>query len=132
MNRVLLVEDSAESQRLVAIALDRSYDLVYASTFEEAKELIQRTHFDLAILDITLPDGDGYQLCSLLQNNDATKEIPIIFLTAHNDVTNKLMGFSLGAEDYIVKPIDPAQLRARIELKVRSLKNRSSSSDTVK
>lgn len=131
MHRILLVEDSIESQRLVALALDRSYDLVCASTLEEAESFISRSPFDLVLLDITLPDGDGYQLCSFLQNDSVTKDIPIVFLTAHSDVTNKIMGFSLGADDYIVKPFDPLQLRGRIDSKIRSLKNKKHSGEII-
>ncbi|OFZ12487.1 MAG: hypothetical protein A2Z20_04820 [Bdellovibrionales bacterium RBG_16_40_8] len=132
MNRILLVEDCVDSQLLVASALDRSYDLVCASTLKEAESLISRNPFDLILLDITLPDGDGYQLCTLLQNDSATKDIPIIFLTAHDDVTNKIMGFSLGADDYIVKPFDPVQLRVRIDSKIRSLLNKKHSDEIIK
>lgn len=129
MNRILLVEDSIESQILVASALDRSYDLICASTLQEAESFINSSPFDLVLLDITLPDGDGYQLCSRLQNNSATKDIPIVFLTAHNDVTNKVMGFSLGADDYIVKPFSPIKLKDRIDSKFRSLVNKKKSAD---
>ncbi len=132
MNRILLVEDSIESQILVASALDRSYDLVCASTLEEAESFISRSPFDLVLLDITLPDGDGYQLCTRLQNDNATKDIPIVFLTAHNDVTNKIMGFSLGADDYIVKPFSPVKLRDRIDSKIRSLMNKKHSGEIIK
>lgn len=132
MNRILLVDGNGESQPLVATALDRSYDLICASSFQEAVSFIGRDHFDLVLLDIALPDGDGYQLCTLLQNDKATKNVPVIFLTAHDDVADKAMGFSLGADDYIVKPLDPAQLRSRIDSKIRSLINKSHSSEVIK
>lgn len=132
MNRILLVEDSIESQILVASALDRFYDLVFASTLEEAESILSRGPFDLVLLDITLPDGDGFQLCTRLQNDSATKDIPIMFLTSHNNVTNKIMGFSLGADDYIVKPFSPVKLRNRIDSKIRSLMNKKHSSEVIK
>jgi two-component system phosphate regulon response regulator PhoB len=131
MNRILLVEDSAEIQILVAAAFKRKYDLVSATTLKEAESLMSLTPFDLVLLDITLPDGDGYQFCTLLQNDRATKDIPIIFLTARDDVSDKILGFSLGADDYIVKPFDPAQLRARIDSKIRSLMNKRQSGEII-
>lgn len=132
MNRILLVDGNNDSQPLVASALDRSYDLVCASTLEEAVSFIARSPFDLVLLDITLPDGDGYQLCTILQTNDATKDVPVIFLTTHDDVANKIMGFSLGADDYIVKPFDPAHLRGRVDSKIQSLSNKKHSNEVIK
>jgi len=132
MNRILLVDGNGDSQPLVASALDRSYNLICASTFQEAVSVIGRDHFDLVLLDIALPGGDGYQLCTLLQNDKATKNVPVIFLTAHNDVGDKAMGFSLGADDYIVKPFDPTQLRARIDSKIRSLMGKKQSNEVIK
>lgn len=132
MSRILLVEDSVDSQLLVASVLGGSHDLVCASSFAEAQSFISRSHFDLILLDISLPDGDGYQLCTFLQSDSATKDVPIIFLTAHNEVANKIMGLSLGADDYIVKPFEPLQLKKRIDLKLRSLMNGKQSAEVIR
>lgn len=124
MQRILLVEDSPETQILVTLSLNRFYDLVYATSFAEAKSLIGQGLYDLILLDVTLPDGDGYQLCNLLQNTSETHNVPVIFLTARDNLTNKLMGFFLGADDYIVKPFNPVELRARVDAKIRSVSHK--------
>jgi DNA-binding response OmpR family regulator len=131
MFRILLVEDSPESQKLVTSCLGQAYDLVCASTCAEATSLVRNGQFDLILLDVMLPDGDGYQLCSLIQNNEGTRDIPIIFLTAKDSLPNKVMGFSLGADDYIVKPFDPLELRARVEAKLRRISRKKEASEII-
>jgi DNA-binding response OmpR family regulator len=131
MFRILLVEDSPEAQKLVTSCLGQAYDLVSASTCAEATSLIRNGQYDLILLDVMLPDGDGYQLCSLIQNNESTRDIPIIFLTAKDSLPNKVMGFSLGADDYIVKPFDPLELRARVEAKLRRISRKKEASEII-
>ncbi|HEX4923945.1 MAG TPA: response regulator transcription factor [Bdellovibrionales bacterium] len=131
MFRILLVEDSPEAQKLVTSCLGQAYDLVAASTCAEATSLIRNGQYDLILLDVMLPDGDGYQLCSLIQNNESTRDIPIIFLTAKDSLPNKVMGFSLGADDYIVKPFDPLELRARVEAKLRRISRKKEASEII-
>jgi len=74
---------------------------------------------DLILLDVSLPDGNGFQLCSRLQHDDTFRNIPVIFLTAHTATADKITAFSVGADDYIEKPFDAAELRARIESKLK-------------
>jgi len=131
MFRILLIEDSPEAQKLVTSCLGQAYDLVTASTCAEATSLIRSGQYDLILLDVMLPDGDGYQLCSLIQNNESTRDIPIIFLTAKDSLPNKVMGFSLGADDYVVKPFDPLELRARVEAKLRRMTRKKEASEIV-
>jgi DNA-binding response OmpR family regulator len=79
-----------------------------------------------------LPDGDGYQLCSVLQSQQETQDIPVIFLTSKNSTSDKVLGFSVGAEDYIAKPFDPLELRARVDARFRKLQKERSRQDVTR
>lgn len=121
MNQILLIEDSEEIQDLVSLTLGYGFKVTAASTFEKALELIKTKPFDLYLIDIELPDGNGYQICSTLQNDDALKKAPIIFLTAKTKPEDIVMGYKLGADDYITKPIEPNVFKAKIESKLNKL-----------
>lgn len=112
--RLLLVDDEAVNLKLLRQTLKNEYDLTYAKNGEMALELAkQRPH--LILLDIMMPRMDGYEVCRHLKSNNETKDIPIIFVTALNDVKDELLGFELGAVDYITKPISPPLVQARVK-----------------
>src|SRR5277367_2055361 len=117
MQRILLVEDNTETVFLVKASLGTLFQITVAGTGEEAHAQLSKTRFDLILLDVMLPDSDGFQLCAEFQNHDKTRDVPVVFLTGKSDGTDKVMGFSVGADDYIVKPFNPLELRARIEAK---------------
>ncbi|MGE0632317.1 MAG: response regulator transcription factor [Pseudobdellovibrionaceae bacterium] len=119
---ILLVEDSDDVYQLVQHSLGQDYNLDWAPSLKVAKQMITEKRYNLILLDVMLPDGDGYQLCSLLQAQPATQDIPVIFLTAKNSTSDKVLGFSVGADDYIAKPFDGLELRARVETKFRKQK----------
>lgn len=100
------------------------YSVVQAFTIKEAEQALDKGSFDLILLDIHLPDGDGLSLFAKLQTQDHTKDIPVIFVTGSQDAPREVMGFSLGAEDYIHKPIEPARLRARVDARLRQISKR--------
>ncbi len=123
MYQILFVEDSLDYQNLVTqilapIAKVRSVMLV-----SEALSEINIKNFDLILLDIQLPDGEGFEVAVKLQERAENKDVPIIFLTASEEIDHKIKGFKLGAEDYIVKPFDFLEFKARVES--RLLKNQS-------
>lgn len=130
MFKVLLIEDALEIQKLVNVALKSSSLVTCVSSIQEAEKEIKEKRFDLILLDIELPDGNGFKFCATIQNREPTMETPIVFLTARKEVGDKVMGFSLGAEDYIVKPFDPVELKARVESKLKKLQRRHSSKET--
>jgi DNA-binding response OmpR family regulator len=132
MNRVLIVEDSLEAFELVRRAMGTSVQLDWAKSLHESSALLDKKTFDLILLDVTLPDGDGFRLCSLLQANDELKGIPVIFLTARNSIPDKVMGFSVGADDYISKPFDPIELKARVEAKFRRREREKSQAQLIR
>lgn len=133
MNRILLVEDQREFQKIVAQVLDDSDTVVeIAASVEVAKAMLQKNHYELIVLDITLPDQDGISFYADLQTQTALKETPVIFLTGSESTTNKIAAFSLGAEDYVVKPFNHQEFKARVQAKLRKAKKRSGVAEEAK
>lgn len=125
---VLLVEDSKEIHRMVEQAVAGALiDLVWAQSVGEAADILSTQTPDLVLLDIELPDGNGVEFCSRIQLDHP--EIPVFFLTGHDELSEKIMGFSAGADDYITKPFNPLELRARIEAKLKKIEIIKRSSD---
>ena len=125
MNKILIVEDGLEVQVLLKRALSGlQVELLMASSSAQAKQILQTQSVQLILLDIGLPDQDGLQFCSDLQADKKAHNIPVIFLTGSKDVANKVVAFSLGAEDYIEKPFNALELRARVESKLKKMANR--------
>jgi DNA-binding response OmpR family regulator len=120
MDRILLIEDSDEVKVLVRRTLGANYQLQMASSAAQGLEFARLQSFDLLIVDVMLPDRTGFELCAQIRKTDTYQDVPLIFLTSLSDIKDKLMGFSLGADDYIVKPFEPLELRARVEAKLRS------------
>ena len=121
MRRVLLVEDALEVQTIVTATLRDGYTISVAGTAAEAMALIEKQKFDLILLDVVLPDGDGFKLYTQIRSREENRDIPIIFLTGRTEVADKVIGFSLGADDYISKPFEPVELRARVDSKLRKM-----------
>jgi DNA-binding response OmpR family regulator len=132
VNNILLVEDSVETFHLVKLALGQTGHLEWCKTLGEAYVMLQRKTFDLVLLDLTLPDGDGYRLCSMMQTDDQLKKIPVIFISARSTVADKVMGFSVGGEDYVTKPFEPVELKARIEARLRRAVRERSEQDFMR
>lgn len=117
---ILLVEDSKEIYRMVTQAISgRLIELLWAPTVAKANEILKDHRPDLILLDIELPDGNGVELCSQIQFDHP--ELPVFFLTGHDELSEKIMGFSAGADDYITKPFSPLELGARIEAKLKKV-----------
>jgi two-component system phosphate regulon response regulator PhoB len=133
MHSILVVEDAPDFQLMIKHALTSpAYRLSCVETVSQAIKNLKTETFDLVLLDIGLPDGDGYQICTQMQSEERTKNIPVFFLTGKTDVYDKVMAFSMGADDYIVKPFDPRELKARIDAKLSKKKNRVSAEETFK
>ena len=117
MKQILLVEDSKEIFTMVTLAVQSFSELTWAENLAQARDLTTKNNYDLVLLDMELPDGNGINFCSELQNKNPL--LPIFFLTSHKDLSEKVLGFSAGADDYITKPFDPLELKARIEAKFK-------------
>jgi two-component system, sensor histidine kinase and response regulator len=118
MNReieILIVDDTPENlQVLASILQKRHYEVNMAASGEDALFMVNEKKPDLILLDISMPEMDGYQVCEKLKSTPLTKEIPVIFLTAHNDIESIVRGFDCGAVDYVTKPCNPTELIVRI------------------
>lgn len=113
--RILIVEDDLDlSEMLSSYFRVQNYDISTAAWGEEALRLSREKTFDLVMLDIRLPDIDGYEVCRQLRLQRQTKNVPIIFLTEKRDRVDKLQGLELGVVDYITKPFDIQELRLRV------------------
>jgi len=113
---ILVVDDTPENIEVLDSVLGTQYSLKVALNGERALELAETApHPDMILLDIMMPDMDGYEVISRLQSNPATVNIPVIFITGKSDVTDEEKGLKLGAIDYITKPISPPIVRARVK-----------------
>lgn len=112
MTKILLVEDDKNIiENLVRFLSTEGFSVSFAKGQREALSKLSEDKFDLALLDVSLPDGNGFTLCSEIKRKFA---LPVIFLTASGDELSTLTGFELGADDYIAKPFRPRELVIRI------------------
>lgn len=115
--KILIVDDDENIAELISLYLVKEFfSTQIASTGAEALELFQSFNPDLVLLDIMLPDIDGYEVCTQIRK---TKQTPIIMLSAKGEVFDKVLGLKLGADDYIIKPFDSNELVARVKAVLR-------------
>lgn len=130
MSQILLVEDNKEIYNMVAQTMAPVGKLSWSKNLEEAKGELANQAYDLILLDIELPDGNGIEFCNSLQNSHALT--PIFLLTSHQDLSEKVLGFSAGADDYITKPFSVLELRARVESSLKKSRVRFGLADIYK
>ena len=116
MNIFLLEDDEAIGIGLTYSLENEGYSVTLAKTVSEGIKTISENDFSLYILDLTLPDGNGYNVCKKIKEKG---DLPVIFLTAYDDEVNVVMGFDLGADDYITKPFRVKELLLRIKSVLR-------------
>ncbi|PTQ70572.1 HD-GYP domain-containing protein [Pseudomonas sp. GV071] len=116
---LLVVDDGPENLRLMHELLHRDYQLRVASSGANALAIAQRTAPDLILLDVMMPDMDGYEVCRRLQANPLTRDVPVLFLTAKQQAEDQQYGLDLGAVDYLSKPLEPTVLLARVRSQLR-------------
>ena len=114
LKHLLIVEDSKIFQKLLQRSL-APHRMTFVETVDEGMRVLRNTQIDLILLDITLPGRDGYSMLGELQSLPEFENIPVICLTGKTEVSDKITAFTLGADDYIVKPFEPLELRARVE-----------------
>lgn len=118
MDRIMVVEDDLALSAGLCFELDSAgYLTVAAYNCQKARQLLSGDHFDLALLDVNLPDGNGFDLCREIKARHP--ELPVIFLTANDLEADVLSGFDLGAEDYVTKPFHMQILLRRMEVALR-------------
>jgi DNA-binding response OmpR family regulator len=118
MAQIFVLEDLEDSFLLMKHGIDSSHEVIWAKTVAEGKKLFSES-VDLAIVDVTLPDGDGFEFCNWIRQNMNYNSIPVMFASANQAVESRVTGLILGGDDYIVKPFHLAELKARIESKLR-------------
>jgi len=119
-SRILVVEDDVDIANMLRIYFDsQGYETHVVGRGLDALEFCRRTPPSLVILDIRLPDIDGYEVCRSLRNTLRTSHIPILFLTQKDERSDKIAGLELGADDYITKPFDIEELRLRVQNALR-------------
>jgi len=122
---ILVIDDTPENLTLMRNLLSESYFVKIAPGGERGLDIAKSNYLDLILLDIVMPDMDGYQVCQHLKNDPATKDIPVIFLTAKSSLDDEQYGLDLGAVDFISKPFNPTIFlsRVRSQLLVRKAQN---------
>src|SRR6516162_2625774 len=116
MERVLIVDDDPDILRLVSYNLNQAgFKVTTAVTGRTALEAVQKHPPDLMVLDVMLPDIDGLEVCRILRQHDSSRRLPIIMLTARTEEIDRVVGFELGADDYVMKPFSPRELVLRVK-----------------
>lgn len=113
--RILIVDDEPNNLQLLRQILKEDYSLVFAKNGLEALSAVEKHKPDLILLDIMMPEMDGYETCRRLKESSETESIPVIFVTAMSDIRDEFRGFEAGAVDYIVKPLSAPVVRARVK-----------------
>jgi len=117
--RILIVEDEpAIADTLIYVLNSSGYQTEHVGLLQTALSRLQTDSFSLAILDVGLPDGNGFDLCRQLR---CFSDIPVIFLTAHGDEIDRIVGLEIGADDYVTKPFSPREVAARVGVILRRL-----------
>ena len=117
--RILIVEDHVDTRRFLEALLSKDYEVICAENAVVGIEFARNRAPDLILLDVMLPILSGYDACSLLKKDERTRQIPILFLSAKNTVSDITQGLHGGADDYIGKPFDTKELSARIQVRLR-------------
>jgi two-component system phosphate regulon response regulator PhoB len=131
--KILIVEDEEDILDVVAYHLEQAgFKTVKAKAGDEALEIIEQTPPDLIVLDIMLPGMTGTEVCKTLKQQEETRYIPIVMLTAKGEEIDRVVGFELGADDYVTKPFSPRELVLRIKAILKRVHGSEESHDILK
>src|SRR6185503_10933826 len=120
MARILIVEDEKDLQEVLTYNLRQAGHIpIVVSTGRDALSAVADQHPDLVLLDLMLPDVSGIEICRRLKSENVTREVPIVMVTAKGDEVDRVVGFELGADDYVVKPYSMRELLLRIDAVLR-------------
>ena len=126
-NRVLIVDDSVQDIGVVMGVLSEHYAVQVATSGLNAIEQAKGSYPpDVVVLDVMMPEMDGYEVCRYFKQDDQLKEIDIIFVSANDSTAEKLKGYDVGGQDYVTKPVSPEELIRKIELTIQSKQHRNS------
>ena len=120
LNRILIVDDEKFNIKVLTEFLQNDYRIMVAKTGEQALKAVKsQTPPDLVLLDIIMPEMDGYEICKRIKTDPKSKHIPVIFVTAVSEAMDAAKGFELGAVDYITKPFNPVTVKARVNTHIQ-------------
>lgn len=114
-NKILVVDDAPDNLRMLMSLLSQTYEVVEAENGQTALTLASEESPDLILLDVMMPDLDGFEVCKRLKANDQTRDIPVIFLTVHDKLSDKMTAFKAGGVDYMTKPFHTQEVLMRVE-----------------
>ncbi|HEX7628434.1 MAG TPA: response regulator transcription factor, partial [Candidatus Methanoperedens sp.] len=117
--KILIADDDKNVINIIRYSLDDHYEIIEAANGKEALGMVFARSPDILILDIMMPEMDGYMVCKELKEHESTKNLPIIILSAKGTVDDKLKAIGFGIDDYMVKPFDPRELEARIRMRLK-------------
>ncbi|MCB1809676.1 MAG: response regulator, partial [Candidatus Competibacteraceae bacterium] len=109
-----MIDDQIDNIEVLDSILADDYRVLFATNATDALRLSQEQRPDLILLDVVMPDMDGYELCTRLRQNPATRDIPVIFVTARDQDDDEAIGLRRGAVDYLTKPLNPVIVRLRV------------------
>ena len=113
---ILIIEDEPDIRKTLEYNISREgYEVISASSLSEGREKLESASFSLLLLDLMLPDGSGLDLCRELKQDKSSSSMPVIILTAKDDEVDKVVGFELGADDYVTKPFSVRELILRVK-----------------
>jgi DNA-binding response OmpR family regulator len=121
---LLLIEDDLVLQRAVVMMIPAEFAVTVAKNAKEAKDFLSKQTFDLIYLDLTLPDEDGLRLCNWIRSDPRHENTSITLVTGRGEVEDKVMAFSLGADEYLTKPVNAREFKARLQAKLRLLRRK--------
>lgn len=129
MEKILIIDDDVQLSDLIIEFLSSfNYDIIAKHTPEDGLNFVEKTKVDIIILDIMLPGMDGFQVLRKIRENSA---VPVIMLTARGEVTDRIVGLELGADDYLPKPFEPRELLARVQSILRRSQSPAAMMDKV-
>lgn len=118
METILIVDDTKINIHILVKILGDDYGLIVSRDAKTALEMISEHNPDLVLLDIMMPEIDGFEVCKRIRSNPKTKDTPIIFLTSKTDKHSIKEAYNLGGNDYVTKPFDPKKLKAKIKKRI--------------
>lgn len=117
---ILVVDDNEENLKVISNLLrEKGYRIALATDGKSAIKILATNKIDLILLDIMMPEMDGFEVCSILKEKPETKDIPIIFLTARSETEDIVKGFQIGGVDYVTKPFKKEELHARVNCQIQ-------------
>ncbi len=119
-NRILIVDDKMLNVEILVQILEKEFDISIATSGKQALEIVQKMPPDLILLDIMMPEMNGFEVCTTLKGDEKTCLIPVIFVTAMDDEINERKGLEAGACDYITKPVNSAIVLARVKIHLQN------------